>query len=237
MTDDLTTLVMLPGLDATGLVFEPLRTYLPAGITVQIVHYPVDQTMSFREHVAFARKQLPSDRSFILLAESFSGPVALQMLTEPPAQLLGVIFIASFVRYPVPFLLDVGRHLPQALLLRLCCTSIFIRLFCLGGAPHEAVEQFRQALLKVKLPVLSRRLQLLAELPPPPDITFSGPCLYLQASRDRLVPRRAVRPFKELLPQLQVEEFTGPHIILLAKPEAGARLIIDFISRMDVPHS
>ncbi|MGW8313691.1 MAG: alpha/beta fold hydrolase [Desulfuromonadales bacterium] len=237
MSADLTTLVMLPGLDGTGLVFEPLRTYLPAGVSMQVVPYPVDQIMSFQEHVEFARKQIPTDRPFVLLAESFSGPVALQMLITPPEQLLGVIFVASFVRYPVPFLLDVGRHFPQTLLLRLFTRSIFTRLFCLGGAPHEAVKLFRQALLKVKLPVLSHRLQLLSELPPPPQISFSRPSLYLQASRDWLVPRRAVRSFRELFPQLHVQKITGPHIILLARPEAGAKLIIDFISSLHKPHS
>jgi pimeloyl-ACP methyl ester carboxylesterase len=232
MPADLITLVMLPGLDGTGLVFEPLRTYLPAEISVQIVPYPVDQIMSFQGHVEFALKQIPTHRPFVLLAESFSGPFALQLLITPPEQLLGVIFVASFVRYPVPFILDVGRRIPQTLLLKLFTKSIFTRLFCLNGAPHEAVKLFRQALLKIRLPVLSSRLQLLSELPPPPQIPFSRPALYLQASRDRLVPRRAVRPFKELLPQLQVQKITGPHIILLTRPEAGAKLIMDFISRL-----
>jgi pimeloyl-ACP methyl ester carboxylesterase len=233
----MTTLLLLPGLDGTGLVFEPLLAQLPAEIEAQVVRYPVDRLMSFQEHVAFVRKQFPKKKPFVLLAESFSGPIGLQLLAEPPANLIGVILVATFAHYPSPFLLDAGRFLPQGLLLKLFSTPLFSRCFCLGGAPGAAVKLFRRALGSVKLNVLSHRLQLLAELPPPPDASFSGACLYIQASNDRLVPSRAVTPLQKHLPQLQVEQLSGPHIILLAQPEAGARLIGDFVAALTTPHA
>jgi pimeloyl-ACP methyl ester carboxylesterase len=236
MTAEATTLVMLPGLDGTGLVFEPLLAYLPAEIDAQVVHYPTDRPMSFLEHVDFARRQLPENRPFVLLAESFSGPVGLQLLAEPPDNLLGVIFVATFARHPSPFLLDTACHLPQSLLLKLFATPLFSRCLCLGGATADAVKLFRRALLSVKQSVLSRRLQILAELPPPAETTFSGPALYIQASRDRLVPPRAAEALARHLPQLQVERISGPHIILLAQPESGALLISTFISDLKASH-
>jgi pimeloyl-ACP methyl ester carboxylesterase len=228
----MTTLLLLPGLDGTGLVFAPLLTQLPAEIETQLLHYPADRLMSFQEHVAFAKKQFPRKKPFVLLAESFSGPIGLQLLADPPDNLIGVIFVATFAHYPSPFLLDAGRILPQGLLLKLFSSTLFSRFFCLGGASADAVKLFRKALKSVKLNVLSHRLQILAELPPPPDTTFSGPCLYIQASNDRLVPSRAVAPLQRHLPQLQVEKIHGPHIILLAQPERGARLISDFIASL-----
>jgi pimeloyl-ACP methyl ester carboxylesterase len=228
----MTTLLLLPGLDGTGLIFEPLLRSLPEEIDAQVVRYPADHTMSFQEHVDFARQQLPIDKPFVLLAESFSGPVGMQLLAEPPDNLIGVIFVATFSRYPIPFLLDMSNHLPQNLLLKLFSTTFFSRFFCLGGASDDAVKIFRKALTTVKLNVLSNRLQILAELPPPPDAKFSGPCLYLQASNDRLVPERALVPMQKHLPQLQVEKIIGPHIILLNQPETGARLISAFIATL-----
>jgi len=228
----MTTLLLLPGLDGTGLVFAPLLTQLPTEIETQLVHYPSDRLMSFQEHIAFAKKQFPRKKPFVLLAESFSGPIGLQLLADPPDNLIGVIFVATFAHYPSPFLLDAGRILPQGLLLKLFSSTFFSRFFCLGGASAEAVKLFRKALKSVKLNVLSHRLQILAELPPPPDTTFSGPCLYIQASNDRLVPSRAVAPLQRHLQQLQVEKIHGPHIILLAQPERGARLISDFIASL-----
>lgn len=230
MTTATPALVMLPGLDGTGLVFQPLLGCLAKEVDAQVVHYPPDRPMSFEEHVDYARGQLPAKRPFVLLAESFSGPVGLRLLAEPPANLRGVIFVATFARYPVPFLLDVGRHLPQGLLLKLFSTALFSRFVCLGGASVEAVNLFRRALAGVRLPVLSRRLQILAELPPPGEMSFSGPCLYIQASRDRLVPPRAADELHRLLPQMRIARLAGPHIVLLARPQAGAALISDFVA-------
>lgn len=230
----MTTLLLLPGLDGTGLVFDPLLARLPAEIDAQVVRYPADRPMTFQGHVDCARNQLPQERPFVLLAESFSGPVALQLVADAPGNLVGVIFVATFARYPSPFLLDAGRLLPQGLLLHLFSTPLFCRCFCLGGAPAEAVKLFVKALQSVKLSVLSRRLQIIAELPPPPALAFTGPCLYLQASNDRLVAARAIKPLQELLPQMRVTQLAGPHIILLAQPEQGARLVSDFIAGVSV---
>ncbi len=236
MTAGTTTLVILPGLDGTGLFFAPLTSCLPEGMSTQVVSYPADLVMSFQEHVDFARQQLPEDRPFVLLAESFSGPVSLQLLAEPPDNLRGVIFVATFARHPSPFLLDAACHMPQSLLLKLFTTPLLSRGLCLGGAPADAVKLFQRALLSVKQKVLSRRLQILANLPPPPETTFSGPALYIQASRDRLVPPRAAEALARHLPQLRVERVAGPHIILLAQPENGARLISAFFSDLKASH-
>ncbi|MBE0500889.1 MAG: hypothetical protein IBX47_05550 [Desulfuromonadales bacterium] len=229
----MTTLLLLPGLDGTGRVFEPLLTHLPAAIETEVVCYPDDRPISFQEHVAIARAKFPKKRPFVLLAESFSGPIGLQILAEPPDNLVGVIFVATFASYPSLFLLDVGRFLPQKPLLKLFSTTLLSRLFCLGGASKGAVKLFQSIMRSVDLKVLSNRLRILAELPPPPEMNFSGPSLYIQATGDRLVSSRAVDPLQRLLPRLRVEKLRGPHIILLAKPEAGARLISAFVARLN----
>lgn len=231
MSGTTTTLVMLPGLDGTGLVFKPILEYLPAAIAPVVVCYPTDRVMSFAEHVDFTRAQLPTETPFVLLAESFSGPIALQLLAEPPDNLIGVIFVATFSRYPKPFLLDVARLLPQKPLRALFATSASIRYFCLGTAPGAAVALFRQALAGVALKVLTNRLQILAELPSP-DVAYNGPCLYLQARHDHLVPARAASELQHHLPQLQVAQCPGPHILLLAHPRDHAARITAFIAAL-----
>jgi pimeloyl-ACP methyl ester carboxylesterase len=236
MTSHQTTLVMLPGLDGTGLVFDPLLKHLPEDIESQVVRYPADRVMSFQEHVDFARKQLPKKKPFVLLAESFSGPIRLQILSDPPDNLKGILLVATFARHPTPFFLDAGLYLPQKLILNLFSKTFLGRFFCLSGAPSEAVDIFQNALKSVELSVLSNRFKILAELPPPPEISFSGPSLYLQAKNDRLVPERATVPLQQLLPQLQIEQVPGPHITLLAHPGTGAQLISNFISGLtDMP--
>lgn len=221
---------MLPGLDGTGLVFGPLLEQLPQAIEPLVVRYPTDKIMSFEEHVAFARKKLPDNKPFVLLAESFSGPIGLQLLADPPENMLGAIFVATFDRYPSPFLLDALQHLPQKFFLKLFTATPLGRFFCLGTASSDAVNIFRKALDSVKRETLSQRLKILGTLPPPPEISDEIPCLYLQASHDRLVPDRAAIRLQKHLPQLQLEQLDGPHIILLARPEVGAKAITDFIT-------
>ena len=75
------TLVLLPGLDGTGLLFEPLLAALPSSIRTQVVAYPPDQSLSLAEYAALVRKLLPKG-DVVLLAESFSGLVALSLLVE-----------------------------------------------------------------------------------------------------------------------------------------------------------
>jgi pimeloyl-ACP methyl ester carboxylesterase len=227
---NMTTLLLLPGLDGTGMIFAPLLAQFPAGIEAKVVNYPVDRVMSFQEHVAYASKHFPHKKPFVLLAESFSGPIGLQLLASPPDNLAGAILVATFAHYPRPFLLDASGYIPQSLILKMFSTALFCRYFCLGGAPSGTVNLFRKALLSVKLSVLSHRLKILSELPPAPDLKFTKPILYIQASNDRLVPTQAVLPLQKILPQLRVEQLPGPHIILLTQPEKGARLISNFIA-------
>lgn len=223
-------LVLLPGLDGTGEVFRPCLERLPANITPRVVTYPADRAVSFAEHVAIARRALPTQTPFVLLAESFSGPVGLQLLAERPANLAGVIFVATFDRYPQPLLLDIGRLLPQRWLFKLFSTTPALRFFCLGCAPATTLTHWRSVLNRVALQVLSHRLTILAELPPAPAVDPSIPCLYLQPTRDRLVPARALEYFKTHFNDLAVVRIAGPHIILLADPAAGAGAIASFIA-------
>ncbi|MDH3999197.1 MAG: lysophospholipase [Desulfuromonadales bacterium] len=222
-------LILIPGLDGTGLVFEPLLTKLPDNIDARIIRYPDDEPLSFDEHVAFVKKRLPKNEPFTLLAESFSGPVALQLLADPPPNLQGVILVATFARYPRPFLIDLARVLPQKLLRAAFSTTLACRLSCLGGASKGAVATLQKALKQVSLKVLTRRLQILAELPPPPASAFNGPCLYLQAQSDRLVAERAAKQLQQHLPQLEIKPIAGPHIALLADPDLGAKMIAEFM--------
>ena len=72
-------LVLLPGLDGTGLLFEPLLRALPKEIEATVIRYPGDQRLSYDELLEFLRDQLPRDTPFILLGESFSGPLAIRL--------------------------------------------------------------------------------------------------------------------------------------------------------------
>jgi pimeloyl-ACP methyl ester carboxylesterase len=72
-----TAIVLLPGMDGTGELLRPLAEQLSTHRLVQLVSYPVDRSLSYEELVPYVRERLPGDR-FVILGESFSGPIAIE---------------------------------------------------------------------------------------------------------------------------------------------------------------
>ena len=103
----------MPGLDGTGLLFERFVAALPSGIQTLIIDYP-RVVASLEEHAATVAAQLPSAR-VTLLAESFSGIVALHLLRNRQVSVEKIIFIASFGSAPQPYLKAFTFLLPTML--------------------------------------------------------------------------------------------------------------------------
>lgn len=100
------TLLLLPGLDGTGVLFERFVEALPDDIDAHVLSYPGDHPMSYADLLGYIRDRLPAGKTrFAVLGESFSGPLALELaLVEPRVN--AVILCASFVTKPV-------RYVPQ----------------------------------------------------------------------------------------------------------------------------
>ena len=106
MTDaaSLPLLVLLPGLDGTGQLFAGFVRVLGTGVETQVLSYPKEKPLGYQELEALARASLPTDRAFVVLGESFSGPIAIRIAADPPSGLVGVILCGTFVRNPYPLL-------------------------------------------------------------------------------------------------------------------------------------
>ncbi len=72
-------LVLLPGLDGTGLLFDEFTSALGSDVDVIVASYPVNKPLGYAELEPIARSFIPSDNPFFLLGESFSGPIALSI--------------------------------------------------------------------------------------------------------------------------------------------------------------
>lgn len=67
-----------------------------------VVTYPVDRSMNYAELEQLARASLPTERPFVLVGESFSGPIAISLAASKPATLRGLVVVCSFARSPIP---------------------------------------------------------------------------------------------------------------------------------------
>ena len=92
-------LVLLPGMDGTGELFAPFIAALGPEVSSVVVRYP-DQPQGYASHEDAARAALPEGKPFVVLGESFSGPVAISIAAASPPGLCGYILCSSFVSCP-----------------------------------------------------------------------------------------------------------------------------------------
>lgn len=155
-------LVLLPGLDGTGILFRPLLADLPKWVRPRVIAYPKNQPLSIAECADLVAQQLPRG-GFTLLAESFSGLVALELITRKLPDIKAVLFIAAFAEPPRPLLLDLAQRLPGTGSVMRAAPDFLLRHFCLGeGASDTELSLLREALAAVRPEILGHRLSLIA---------------------------------------------------------------------------
>ena len=223
-------LVLLPGLDGTGLLFEEFAASLSSDVDVVVANYPTDQPLGYAELEQVARRFIPADQPFVLLGESFSGPVALSIAASPPPGLLGVILCCSFARNPLPALAPV-RSLLWLLPVRLVPRAV-LSFFLLGRFSTASLRSLLADTLKRVSPAV---LRVRAHAALAVDRTaalreINVPLLYLRAREDRVVGKSSSEWVLAHSPNAQVVEFEAPHFLLQTLPREVADVVSEFIT-------
>lgn len=217
-------IVLLPGLDGTGALFKPLIESLPSDIEPLVISYPNNKKMNYDDLADFVINQIPNEE-FILIGESFSGPIAYQIALRHPEHLKSVIFVASFLSNPRNIILKLCNFLPMGLLFSLPIPEFIIRSFLFGKNVNEQlINLFRQSLKKVPASILSYRLREITRLDKK-YLHCGTRAVYIQATNDKLVSSKSVKVFKDVMDNLSVYKVNGPHFILQANPSACAEII------------
>jgi pimeloyl-ACP methyl ester carboxylesterase len=219
-------LVLLPGLDGTGELFAPLLQALGDDVTTSVVRYGAELT--FDEYVESAGKALPDQ--CVVIAESFSGPVAITLAARHPGKVRCLVLCATFAVSPFRSLLRAAKFFPARLFRPNPLLPSMVDHFCFSGAPISlrlspvaAVSTVPPAIMRARLACLATT-DVRALLP-----RVTTPVLYLRASRDRIVNSRLSLEMTSLLPNVKVAEIDGPHLLLQARPRECAAAITDFI--------
>lgn len=225
-------LVLMPGIDGTGIFFRPLLRALPPDIAPRVITYPDGGALSLAEHAGFVRELLPRN-DVVLVAESFSGLVALMLLHDPPGQVKGVVFSAAFAEPLRRLLIRVATFLPgiPSLVKRLPAALLNHYLFA-PRADEMLEELLCDALPRLSPAALTHRAGLVALGYPFPEERFAIPCLYLQAARDRVVPQKAADWFAEHFVNFELARFDAPHCLLQTRPRECADRIVRYVDRI-----
>jgi len=225
----MTTLVLLPGMDGTGTLFDPLANSLSNAAALKVVAYPPAAPNGYGALQTFAEAALPADESFILLGESFSGPIAISLAAKHPNRIKGVVLCCTFARNPHPYLAPLSFVAALAPIKQLPLALASAAL--LGRYATPALRSaLGAALAMASGAALRARLQAVLSVDVSADLArVTAPILYLRASEDRLIPKRASSLIKHLRPSVQVREIEEPHCLLQAAPSAAAQAIREFI--------
>ena len=223
-------IIILPGLDGTGLLAPKLRHALEGNHSVTTLAYP-PHLCRYEDILEWTKSQLPND-DFILVAESFSGPVAVLLGAEAPPKLKGIAFVATFARRPVNLPVFLA-YLIEIMPLRSWLIAKLAQPFLMGKWENRAfTDQFRQVLYKVPASILSKRLADVLKV----DVVdalkrIDVPILYLRATKDRLIPAKMAQDFAGV--SGRVQDIEGPHFLLQARADLAPAQIGHFADNLE----
>lgn len=218
-------------MDGTGELFAPLLAELPPELPVSVVRYP-DRPATYSQHVDRARAELPRDRPFVLLGESFSGPVAVTLAAEVPAGLRGVILCATFLTCPNPLLRALRVLTPFAS--PKLVPGFVAHHSLLGRFATPALRAAHaRALGHVSSRTLTARLRAMADVDVRSELAgLDFPALYLRGTRDRVIAARFAAEFLAAARRGRVVDIDAPHFLLQARPREAATAIRAFLEQI-----
>lgn len=219
------TLVLLPGMDGTGMLFDPLLAVLGDTVKVIRVRYPPDEALGYDALEALARQALPRDEPYVLLGESFSGPIAISLAASRPPGLVGLVLCCSFAATPRPSLRSL-RWMVHGALVKWAARVAGGPLLLGRFADARLRALIAQALAPVRATVLERRARAVLDV----DVTaqlaaVAVPIHCLQAAQDMLVPPACAELIARTNARVVTHVIDGPHCLLQAAPLPAAEVL------------
>ncbi|WP_028305322.1 alpha/beta fold hydrolase [Oceanospirillum maris] len=211
-------LVLLPGMDGTGILFKPLLDRLE-GVETQVITLPNYGPQDYLSLSRYVADHIGSQEC-VVLAESFSGGIAEALLSQHDLNIKHVIFVASFLSNPAGVLPYLASVLPLQRSSKIPVIAPWLeRKLLLGAsASEETLSLFRCALDAVSGQILKKRLRQIFTYTSSSQL-FEVDATYIRAKDDVLVGDRAAE-FNAAFSRLSVVDIAGPHFILQAQPSA-----------------
>ena len=225
-------LVLLPGLDGTGRLFADLVAAMTDGVEVDVVRYP-DNLSCLADIYDLVRSRLPQSEPFVLLAESFSTPIAIQFAASKPPNLKGMILCAGFASSPVSGWRRVICSALAPILAGIPLPNFVAGLLLVGpNAPSRLVALVKVAIASIPSKTLAARVRAVLACDVRAELDqVAVPVLYLEATQDRLVHAPCLEEIRRMRPQTEVATVAGPHLILQREPKKAAGVIMRFIQQ------
>lgn len=203
--------LLLPGLDGTGELFAPFVQVLPAGDEARVVRFAPGEV---DYEAILERLELPSEGEFMVVAESFSGPLGV-MVAARCSRVRGLVLAASFAHNPsrLTFFAPLVRAAPTLKL-----PWWLLRRFMLGDdASNAECAALGAVLTQLPRSTIAGRLSSVRRV----DVrellaSLQTRVLLLRPERDRMIPASTF----DTAGVATVTIPNAPHLVLQRAPSA-----------------
>lgn len=218
--------ILLPGLHGTADLFERFVAAAPADIAPRIQPLPNDAPLGYDALAEWILARLPQE-PLVLIAESYSGPLALLVADRAP-QVVGLVLCVTFVEPPAPAFL---AHIPM-LVFGVTPPVVAISALLTGG-DRALAREVQRTVRALRADVIASRIASALHVDASAELQrFSKPLLCLSASRDWIVPARSAATMRALNPSAEFVTIDGPHMILQTRPAEVWKYISAFLDRV-----
>lgn len=221
------TLVMLPGLDGTASLFASALALDWAGLPATAIRLPATGPQDYSSLVQVVDPLLPPG-PLVLLAESFSTPLAMRLAARHASRVRALILVAGFCASPQSPGLG---WLPLRPLFAVTPPAFFIRQFLTGDdAPADLPNAVAQAIATTPAATLAERVRVaLALTEDDCPVLRQLPILLLQAQRDQIVPWDAQSQLERHFPEARTTWIDGPHLLMQTRTSACHQAVTTFL--------
>ena len=220
-------------MDGTGHLYARLMQALPHTWKISSLQYPSEVPAGYDQLLQMVRLMVP-DRPFLLIAESYSTPLAIRFAAAKPQHLKGVVLCCGFVASPVRGWRRWAVRLFAPAFFVLPLSKWAVEGFLLGKhADLTLLTEVRCAIASVRSEVLTARLREIIACDVIADIAgIDAPILYLQAKDDRLLGSECLAKVERHASRLTIEQISGPHLLLQREPVRTAEAIARFVANL-----
>ena len=226
------TIILMPGLNGTDGLFQGFIDEAPSCFQLVPLSYPTNKELTYEELTEWVCEKLSAiSGKVILLGESFSGPLSLFVANRMPENIAAVVLVASFISAPRPAFL---RMLPWSLGFTLTKPLYALRTLLSGNSKATSIIKAISAeMQKVSPSVLAHRVrQTLSVNAAHALAACKVPILYMQAAKDIVVPKSALRKILSVTSSVQVAVFPTQHFLLQSAPAEAWLAIERFVGSL-----
>jgi len=231
--------LLLPGLHGTDELYADLISHLnkysakkDLQLNLNALNYPLNIKQRYGSLIEWIQQEINIDSiqsPIVIIAESFSAPMALRIANNHPDKIKAVVIAAGFCASPVNMAFAL---LPLRPLFIMSPPRAALKHFLLEeNTSKEKVNKLRIIMNSIPAKILAQRLRAVltleeANLP----IISDTPLLLLQAQHDALLPWDIQNQLESHLPHGETHWVDSPHLLLQSRPKIAAKQILKFIS-------